>query len=239
MFLRYRSALLILLLLVFWPQVSGARLCQVPDRLPPPKIRVDWRNPSAPVDYLVFVLSWSPEFCFDRGEGRRQAYQCQVNRFTWVVHGLWPQSEKARSKYDHPRFCRLKPLPSRKTAAGIFCLMPSVNLIYGEWLKHGTCAFDTPKKYFDTIANLWERIKRPDMKVLYSRRGGNLRVGDVEQAFVSLNGPSGLRRNGIMVWTDKKGFLEEVKICLTSSLDYRACPNKRFNASRKVKIRMP
>ncbi len=239
MLVLYRSLLFILAMLLFLPQNSIARLCQVPEKLPPPKIRIDWRNPSVSVDYLVYVLSWSPEFCHDRGEGRGQAYQCRVNRFGWVVHGLWPQSEKARSKYDHPRYCRLKPLPPRRLAAEVFCLMPSVNLIYGQWLKHGTCVFETPKEYFNAIAYLWEKIKRPDMAALYLRKGKSLRVGDVEQAFVALNRSLGLRRSAVTVWTDRKGYLEEVKICLTPSLGFRDCPNKRFNARRKVKIRLP
>lgn len=232
----FRNAIGLVLLFCLWSVPAPARTCKLPDRFSQPRIKLDWRNPQAPFDYLALVLSWSPEFCHDRGQRPDSAFQCHLNRFGWVVHGLWPQSAKARSKYDHPRFCRLEPLPSQADIEKIYCLMPSVRLIYGEWLKHGSCAFTMPRDYFASISLLWDKIRKPDLYKLTRQKKGNLKIGDVEEAFLTLNRTQGMRRSSVMVRTDRAGFLEEVRICLTRNLEYRPCHAKRFNAQRRLKI---
>ena len=54
-------------------------------------------------DYYLLSLSWSPTYCADTGEARRDP-QCSPRSgrpFAFVLHGLWPQYERG-----WPRDCR-------------------------------------------------------------------------------------------------------------------------------------
>ena len=44
-------------------------------------------------DYYLLSLSWSPTYCADLREGRRDP-QCDGRPYAFVLHGLWPQNER-------------------------------------------------------------------------------------------------------------------------------------------------
>lgn len=46
-------------------------------------------------DYNMLVFSWSPNYCTSQKVGAsykdEAKFQCETNKFGWVVHGLWGQ----------------------------------------------------------------------------------------------------------------------------------------------------
>ncbi|MBF0750868.1 MULTISPECIES: ribonuclease [unclassified Pasteurella] len=131
------------------------------------------QNATAPVDYYMLVLSWSPAFCASQREKYGNElpssvkYQCENNRtFGWVVHGLWPQNAKASSVADHPRFCQgdLPPL-SKSLLEPYLSLSPGAKLLQGEWEKHGSCAFSSAEQYFAKEWALFSALRLPKEKL--------------------------------------------------------------------------
>lgn len=127
------------------------------------------KNATAPVDYYMLVLSWSPSFCDEQAEKfgnnlpRSAQSQCGIKKqFGWVVHGLWPQNARAKTIADHPRFCQgdLPPLP-QSLFNQYLSMSPGEKLLQGEWEKHGACAFSDAKSYFDKMQNLYKNLNLP------------------------------------------------------------------------------
>ena len=112
-------------------------------------------------DYYVLVLSWSPSFCADSAERdpSRTARnpQCGPRPFSFVVHGLWPQYETG-----FPEFCEVPaPRLNRTIVSSMIDLMPSSNLIFHEWDRHGTCAGVPANAYFDNVRKARSAVKIP------------------------------------------------------------------------------
>lgn len=128
------------------------------------------QNTTAPVDYYMLALSWSPAFC-DAQKAKnngnipeKAAYQCASNhQFGWVIHGLWPQNKNARSVEDHPRFCQgdLAPV-SPQLIEKYLPSSPGAALLQGEWEKHGACAFKDPESYFAKQQALFNDLVLPN-----------------------------------------------------------------------------
>ena len=131
------------------------------------------QNKRATTDYYTLVLSWSPGYCQSvrvsnaGAVPNSSAYQCgETQKFGWVIHGLWPQSVTARRVSDHPRFCQgdLPPLEVGLLEKYL-PYSPSLKLLQGEWEKHGACAFNNAKDYFDKQQELFQAIKLPDYEL--------------------------------------------------------------------------
>ncbi|SMB82779.1 ribonuclease T2 [Pasteurella testudinis DSM 23072] len=131
------------------------------------------QNKKAKTNYYALVLSWSPGYCQSQRASnagaipKSAAYQCgDTQKFGWVVHGLWPQSATARRVSDHPRFCR-GDLPPLEVALleKYLAVSPSLKLLQGEWEKHGACAFNDAKSYFDKQQELFASLKLPDYEL--------------------------------------------------------------------------
>ncbi len=129
------------------------------------------QNSTAPVDYYMLTLSYSPSFCEHVREKygeipESQQYQCGPNsHFKWVVHGLWPQNAHAEQVKDQPRFCQgdLPPLPETLLEQYL-PYSPGKALLQGEWEKHGACAFRTPQDYFNMEKVLYKQLVLPNDK---------------------------------------------------------------------------
>nr|WP_226982417.1 ribonuclease [[Haemophilus] ducreyi] len=126
------------------------------------------QNKTAPVDYYMLALSWSPAFCATQ-KARYLTdlpdhidYQCDDQNLGWVIHGLWPQNKKAHSISDHPRYCQ-GDLPPIDPAILEQYLpeAPGASLLQGEWEKHGACAFQDPTSYFQKQKELFYSLKLP------------------------------------------------------------------------------
>lgn len=207
---------------VAWAQAAS---CVLPPRLD------DWRfetrgggDPRAPVDSYLLSLSWSPAFCARTASRAGQPdhdHQCEDNSFGFVVHGLWPNWSKARSVDDQPGYCR----PSRRLDPALvraqMCRMPGASLVQHQWSKHGVCAFRTPEDYFARIDALTRALRLPDMARFEGQRPT---VGALRTAFVRLN--PGLPANAIMVDLDRRGRLDEVRLCYDLRWRWSACPRR-------------
>lgn len=129
-------------------------------------------------DYNMLVFSWSPNYCDSQKVGasfkEEAKFQCEDNKFGWVVHGLWGQltspqecvadpSQPLRKTPLHPRYCKgdLPKLPEAEIRAQM-CTMPGAKLAQAQWEKHGSCIFDTHTAYFAKIKELRSQLKLPD-----------------------------------------------------------------------------
>ncbi|PJG81954.1 ribonuclease T2 family protein [Caviibacterium pharyngocola] len=131
------------------------------------------QNKKAKTNYYTLVLSWSPAFCDAQrkryGENLPDALELQCGKtqqFGWVIHGLWPQNEKARRVADHPRFCKGDlPMVDHEVIQQFLAESPSANLLQGEWEKHGACAFNNPQDYFEKQRELYRTLKLPNYEL--------------------------------------------------------------------------
>lgn len=186
-------------------------------------------------DFYVLSLSWSPSYCASEGS-RANRQQCGSGRpFGFVVHGLWPQNERG-----YPANCRIDGRSGgsyvpRQIASGLSDIMPSTGLVAYQWRKHGSCSGLTQRDYFSTLRDAYEQVSIPPS--LRNLAGGR-RVDPmlVEKAFIAAN--PGLRPDGISV-ACQKNYLQEVRICMTKDLKFRACEQVDANACRSRSVMMP
>jgi ribonuclease T2 len=188
--------------------------------------------PAGQFDYYVLALSWSPGFCEATGDvkGRRQ---CENGAgLGFVIHGLWPQSDRG-----YPSFCepggRFLSRPALEAAKGLF---PEEGLARYQWRKHGSCSGLSPAAYFEAarrardLVRIPGRLDRPgpDTKALSS---------DIERAFAQAN--PGLRPEMMAVACGRRVF-QEIRICLDKDLrGFRPCPEIDRAGCRAGDIAVP
>ncbi|CAF0877050.1 unnamed protein product [Didymodactylos carnosus] len=188
----------------------------------------EWVNLNGTTDYLVLVLSWTPQFCkYQPARQRQENFQCKPeNKFGLIVHGLWPQSKKTRGRggvRSHPRNCKDDKQLDISLIKSYFCLMPDEILQQAEWEKHGTCAFKSPEEYFKTMSQLYSKVNLPDMNQLLKDK--HLHKKKVEAAFLKKNpglhivtttyrGPhKSVTETDAIIVSMRRKELEEIKIC--------------------------
>jgi ribonuclease T2 len=184
----------------------------------------------------MLVLSWSPAFCAEQdtdAERRKHAFQCSSNAFGFVVHGLWPQSEGARSSRDHPRHCRgSDPLPVSLIRRHL-CTVPGAELMQNEWQAHGSCHWSRAEDYFSAIDSLWMQLRRPGLDEM--PRDATAR--EIKEAFVAVNAGR-LKREHLQVTVSSGNRLRDVRICLTADARPvpRACPRGGTPDGQRVSV---
>ncbi|MVW64223.1 ribonuclease [Massilia sp. NEAU-DD11] len=137
-------------------------------------------------DFNMLVFSWSPGFCKSQKGANNKIpehlkFQCEENKFGWVVHGLWAElinpetcvSDPVRPDKTtplHPRYCGgdMPQLPETLVRANM-CMMPGSSLIQGEWEKHGACIFKEPDAYFAKINELRAQLILPESNMPQSQ----------------------------------------------------------------------
>lgn len=167
-------------------------------------------------DFYVLALSWSPAYCRAEGSNANQQ-QCAADRdLAFVVHGLWPQNETG-----YPEFCssREPERVSSQLGRDYLDLLPSMGLIGHQWRKHGSCSGLTQRDYFNVTRAARQRISIPDEFALRNLPG-EIDAIEAEDAFIRVN--DGLSREAIAVRCDR-GMLREIRICMTSELEFRGC----------------
>jgi ribonuclease T2 len=217
-------------------EVLAQDACRLPQEIRPftaEQIRQRAKNPVRlhAVDGYLLALSWSPSFCVDARPSSDSRFQCERNRFAFVVHGLWPQSSKAKTVALQPAYCREAQPISVATHKAHLCTVPGVKLMTHEWQKHGVCAFQTPEQYFDRIAAMRGVLKLPNFDVVADRQ---LTAATIRDAFVKAN-PI-LPRNAIMVDVDRKSRLREVRLCYNAVFAFAPCD--RAGAPDQVPVRI-
>jgi ribonuclease T2 len=181
---------------------------------------------ATPFDFYVLSLSWSPSYCLAEGNDA-DPQQCTADReLGFVVHGLWPQFEEG-----WPEYCDDDaPDPPRDQIDAIDDLIPSDGLIRHQWRKHGTCTGLSLNAYFETTRAAFDAVNLP---ALGQRR---ISASSVRTAFVEAN--DGLPADGLAV-TCADGLLREVRICMTTDLEFRACPEVAQRSCRQTDLRLP
>jgi ribonuclease T2 len=234
----YRRFLLALAVAVFSASAyADFQRCIISNDLPATRsVRIDWQNNTRQFDYYALALSWSPQHCANPRNRHRHRFQCQTNRFTFVVHGLWPQSASGRSKFDHPRHCASGPLLSQELIKKHICTVPGVYLMQAQWSKHGSCAFNKPAAYFKQIETLKSGLKLPDLRS--GRRNHDLTVRELTDLVTGLNSKQGMKREHIKVWVNRRGFLREIVVCYDRNFKFTRCLVRGAPQHYRVKIRL-
>ena len=190
------------------------------------------RGTARPFDFYVLSLSWSAAYCASGGAERGRD-QCQPGLgLGFVVHGLWPQYEKG-----YPSDCdaqgRPVPRAALELAKGLF---PTEGLARHEWRRHGSCSGKSPQEYFADVRRAREAVVIPPE---YDRLGQEREAAplDVQRAFQRVNPHL---RPGMMAVQCSRGFLQEVRICMTHDLrEFRPCPDVVRNACKAQSMKIP
>ena len=172
-------------------------------------------------DYYLLVLSWSPTYCADVGEERRDP-QCSFaggRPYAFVLHGLWPQYERG-----WPSNCRS---PDRGYVPGpvanrMLDIMPSKRLVFHEYRTHGTCSGLGVDAYFDLARQLYSKVHIPARFASPVEERMTIAPGELIGEFVAAN-PQ-LKPDMIAIVCGGAGNrLREVRICFDKSGAFRAC----------------
>jgi ribonuclease T2 len=172
-------------------------------------------------DYYVLVLSWSPSYCAEVGD-RRKDPQCRPREgrhYSFVLHGLWPQFERG-----WPQNCRSadRGYVPRPVANRMLDIMPSDKLVFHEYRTHGTCTGLGVDGYFDLARRLYEKIKIPKRFVGLTDDRLMVGPGELMRDFVANN--PGLKPDMLAVHCGGPGNrLKEVRVCFDRSGNFRSC----------------
>lgn len=184
-------------------------------------------------DHYVLALSWSPTFCADK-DPADEPLQCGLDadrRF--IVHGLWPNTAD-----DAPAFCRTRhQRPSRRTIRDMLDVMPDRGLVAHQWRKHGTCSGMSAQAYFETVRRAFERVNIP-AGLSGLERAIAVRPAVLREAFQRVN--DALPDDGIYVRCRRRDLID-VRICMSPSLDFVACPRveRQRCRSRQLTLQPP
>ncbi len=184
--------------------------------------------PTAPFDYYVMTLSWSPGFC-DLGGEEKSPQQCAAGAGNgFVVHGLWPNNRMSAD----PENCDAGDASPAElaTARGLY---PSPGLARYEYRKHGTCTRLSAADYFAAVRTARDGIVIPP-QLQSPREWRRLSPEAVQEAFVAAN--ANLRPENMAV-TCARGELIDVRICLSKDLRaFAVCPKVAGHTCRRASI---
>lgn len=133
-----------------------------------------------------------------------------------------------------PRHCE-RSLVGAETVKKNLCLAPGVDLIQGEWQKHGRCAGFSANQYYAKIRDLWTNLQKPDLRPLLSA-DGETTAGAVIRAFVDADRRSGLFGGAVRVRVAGKNRLQEALICYDPDFRYAACGMTGAPDRQKIKV---
>lgn len=179
------------------------------------------RHVAGQFDYYSLVLSWSPSYC---ASARRDGYDPQCDRqdgkrYSFVLHGLWPQYQPRGWPQDCP--VRGRPFVPRPLINSMLDIMPSDKLVIHEYRKHGTCSGLEPGPYYDLSRKLFTKVVIPeDYRNPFETRF--VSPGDVIAEFTKVN--PWLKPNMIAVDCGGSGNrIRDVRICFGKDGQPTAC----------------
>jgi ribonuclease T2 len=174
-------------------------------------------------DYYVMSLSWSPSFCAGpSGQSRANESQCAPRngkRFSFVLHGLWPQFERG-----WPQDCKSADggFVPRETANRMLDIMPSDKLVFHEYRKHGTCSGLGIDGYFDLARKSFNKVQVPARYANATDPRMTVSRDELLTDFMAAN--PGLGPDMLAVKCGGNGNqLEEVRVCFDKTGNFRAC----------------
>jgi ribonuclease T2 len=233
----HRLAVTILALALPAAVRAQALQCALPDSIASPHAEgPSQREPRRllPIGGYTLALIWAPEACHNRSDNIDSAFACgRGNRFGFTLHGLWPDGEGR----DWPQYCGAAPILSEPLIRRHLCATPSAQLLQHEYAKHGTCMGVPPAAYFARSTGLYARLRYPDMRALAGRR--DLTARQFATAFARAN--PGLSADTIRLNVNRRGWLEEVWLCLDTRFASRACPVTQGAAvpNRHIRVQAP
>jgi ribonuclease T2 len=185
--------------------------------------------------FYVLSLSWSPSFCAQAAElnpgGAASASECGTHAYSFIVQGLWPQYESG-----FPQDCQVPaPRLNRAIVSSMLDLMPSPQLIFSGWDRHGTCSGLSARDYFDMVRKARGLVTIP-AQYDDPQQPLDVRPAAVQDAFLKAN--PGLSPGAIAVSCDTER-LTEVRLCLSKDLKFRACPDVVAHSCQRPQVRMP
>lgn len=182
------------------------------------------------IEHYVLALSWSPSYCETADPGRDRLQCAPAADRAFVVHGLWPNAPGAE-----PSYCDASGTPSRGDVEAMLDIMPSRSLVAYQWRKHGTCSGLSPQEYFTTVRRAFARVTIPGGLVAPAS-DIEVRPEVLREAFRRANPDLG--EDAIYVRC-RGGQLDEVRICMTTGLDFTACPDVGRQRCRSRLIDVP
>ncbi len=184
---------------------------------------------TAPFDYYVMALSWSPGFC-DLGGERRSPRQCAPGAgYGFVVHGLWPDNRFGPDPADCDPGADVSPA-DLAAARGLY---PADSLAAYEYRKHGTCSGLDAADYFAAVRLVRDGIVIPPA-LQGVRSWRRMAPEAIRQAFIDAN--ANMRPDNIAV-TCARGQLVDVRICVSKNLRaFATCPQVARNSCRRDSI---
>ena len=225
-----RAALLLLTALAA-PAQAQSYQCRAPSSVAVPSITPDAPPRRTPVTGYTLALSWSPEFCKGREARAGHAVQCsgRNGRFGLVVHGLWPEG-----RGTWPQWCTNRPPPSPAQVRRNLCMMPSARLQARAWAKHGSCMARRPQTYFEVTRILWNGLRLPDLDRM--SRNPELTAGELRTAIASAN--PGWRAEAVGMVVNRRGWLEELRLCYGRDFMPQACDRRRFGPADSANVKI-
>lgn len=165
---------------------------------------------AADFDYYVLAVSWTPGYCNStKAQGRTSQFCKENQKPRFIVHGLWPQNEKG-----WPQFCDAA-APDDTIFYKMRDLLSSPSAARHQWKRHGTCSGLSGAAYFSALRQAYNGFAKPDLAHLNQISQAELRVKLVkanpglDEAFYALR--------------CRQDSLREIRVCLTKSLEPRAC----------------
>jgi len=185
-----------------------------------------------PTTGYTLALSWAPEYCHARRGGNGDDAECGAHGARgFTLHGLWPDGDGPNR---WPQYCHPVAILTEAQMAPALAATPSRQLLQHEWAKHGSCTGADPARYFAEEGRLFRGIAVPDMAALARRR--DLTGDDVAAAFAAAN--PGLRPQAVRLNVNKRGWLEEVWLCLGLDKRPRPCPASAGGAPGGAPLRI-
>lgn len=178
----------------------------------------------------TLALSWTPEFCRFRESDRNHARQCsgRAGRFGFTVHGLWPDGGRG-----WPQYCGSARLEADAIRANM-CISPDAGLMAHQWAKHGSCMAKRPETYFKVTRILYQGLRWPDF-IRLSREDG-LTAGMIRTRFADAN--PGWFPEAVGVHLDRKGWLEELRLCYDKRFMPKRCDKRRYGAGDRLRAKI-
>lgn len=172
-------------------------------------------------DYYVLALSWSPSYCasLQRDGYDPQCHRRDGKRYSFVLHGLWPQFERG-----WPENCPTsdRGFVPRPVADRMLDIMPSDKLVFHEYRKHGTCSGLGVDGYFAMSRMLHDKVKIPSRFVNVTDPRMFVSPQELMKDFLAMN-PQ-MKPDGIAVECGGPGNrLKEVRVCFTKEGEFRSC----------------
>lgn len=172
-------------------------------------------------DYYVLSLSWSPSYCasLPRDGYDPQCHRRDGKRYSFVLHGLWPQFERGWPEYCPTADRGFVPRP---VAQRMLDIMPSEKLVFHEYRKHGVCSGLGVDGYFDKSRDLYGKVKIPPRFVGVTDTRMFVSPSDLMKDFLAAN--PAMKPDSIAVDCGGPGNrLKEVRVCFDKAGEFRSC----------------